>query len=56
MSEPDRRAYEFGPLRRERAVDERSAWLVWLAVEPRLDAVRVDPRFAHVVARVWPSA
>ena len=33
-------------------VDERGFWLVMLAVEPMLDALRADPRFDALVARV----
>jgi tetratricopeptide (TPR) repeat protein len=36
----------------DRAVAERSSWLVYLAVNPRLDALRDDPRFQDVLARV----
>jgi tetratricopeptide (TPR) repeat protein len=34
------------------AVRERSHWLVWLARDPRWDAVRADPRFVELVRRV----
>jgi tetratricopeptide (TPR) repeat protein len=34
------------------AVDERSSWMTYLAVNPRLDALRGDPRFAAVLKRV----
>jgi serine/threonine-protein kinase len=36
----------------ERAADEHDHWLVWLRVDPMLEAVRADPRFAALVARV----
>ena len=36
----------------ERAVEERDAWLVWLNVDPVLDALRPDPRFADLVERI----
>ena len=36
----------------ERAVQERSSWLVWIGVEPRYDSIRSDPRFASLVARL----
>jgi len=34
------------------AVDERSVWIEWLKVDPDLDPLRGDPRFAKIVARV----
>jgi eukaryotic-like serine/threonine-protein kinase len=36
----------------ERAVEERTHWLVWLNRDPRWEALRGDPRFAKVVRRV----
>ncbi len=36
----------------DRAVDERSVWIEWIKVDPDLDSVRGDPRFAKVVARM----
>jgi hypothetical protein len=36
----------------ERAVEERDHWLLYLAVEPRFDSLRSEPRFAAVVSRV----
>ena len=36
----------------ERAVDERSGWLVFLRVEPRFDPLRAQPRFSEVLRRV----
>ena len=33
-------------------VDERGFWVVMLAVEPMFDALRADPRFGQLVARV----
>lgn len=36
----------------ERALAERSEWLVWLGVEPRLDALRRDPRFPPLAERI----
>jgi eukaryotic-like serine/threonine-protein kinase len=35
-----------------RAVDERSSWMTYLAVNPRLDDLRGDPRFRDVLKRV----
>jgi serine/threonine protein kinase/tetratricopeptide (TPR) repeat protein len=35
-----------------RAFEERSSWLVSLNVEPLLDSIRDDPRFADLVSRV----
>ena len=36
----------------ERAFDERSSWLASLNIEPLLDPIRGDPRFAPLVRRV----
>ena len=36
----------------EKAYQERSEGLSWLAVEPRLDSVRADPRMADLIKRV----
>ena len=36
----------------ERAVQERTHWLVWLALDPRWDPLRSDPRFREIVRRV----
>jgi tetratricopeptide (TPR) repeat protein len=36
----------------EKAYQERSGWLPYLKVEPRLDALRVDRRFADLLRRV----
>ncbi len=40
----------------EKAYAERSFFLTWLKVEPELDSLRSDPRFADLVRRVglWP--
>jgi hypothetical protein len=34
------------------AYEERSSWMTYLNVEPRLDPLRADPRFADLVRRV----
>jgi tetratricopeptide (TPR) repeat protein len=36
----------------QEAARERNSWLIWLAVDPRLDALRTDPRFDELVRRV----
>ena len=36
----------------EKAVAERSHWLVWLRLDPRWDAIREDPRFQQLLSRV----
>ena len=45
LGQPDR-AFEW----LERGVDQRSDRLLWLAVDPRADPLRGDPRFAALVA------
>ena len=37
-----------------RAVDERDPEILWMAVDPRLDALRQDPRFEALLVRVRP--
>jgi TolB-like protein/tetratricopeptide (TPR) repeat protein len=37
----------------EQAVDERSVDVLWLAVDPRVDSLRGEPRFERVLARLW---
>jgi hypothetical protein len=36
----------------QRAFEDRSHWLVWLALDPRFASIRGDPRFQGLVARV----
>ena len=36
----------------ENAYEERSGWLVWLNVDPKLDSLRSDARFVELVKRV----
>jgi len=36
----------------ERGFQDRSVWLSWLDVDPRLDALRTDVRFENLLARV----
>jgi TolB-like protein len=36
----------------EKAYEERSAWLAYIRVEPRLDNLRADPRFSALLQRV----
>lgn len=38
--------------RLEEAVDQRGGWIAWVAVEPALDPLRADPRFAPLVRSV----
>ncbi len=38
------------------ALNERSSWMAYLAVEPRLDALRADARFAQLLRRVGLAA
>ena len=35
-----------------KACDERSIWLIWLKVDPAVDSLRSDPRFAELMKRV----
>jgi eukaryotic-like serine/threonine-protein kinase len=36
----------------EKAFEERSGWLTWTAIEPKLDPLRSDPRFADLLRRM----
>jgi len=36
----------------QRAYDEHASWISYLNVEPRLDALRAEPRFRELVRRV----
>jgi TolB-like protein/class 3 adenylate cyclase/Tfp pilus assembly protein PilF len=36
----------------EKAGDERSSWIVWIAVEPRFDGLRSQPRFVSLLRRM----
>ena len=38
----------------EKAIEQRSVDVIWIRVDPRLDPVRSDPRFAEVLARLVP--
>ncbi|MEY2528447.1 MAG: hypothetical protein QOJ05_537 [Verrucomicrobiota bacterium] len=37
-----------------KAIDRRSVDVIWIRVDPRLDPIRSDPRFAQVLARLVP--
>jgi tetratricopeptide (TPR) repeat protein len=36
----------------EKAYEDRSEWLAWIAIEPKLDPIRGDPRFAELLRRM----
>ncbi len=38
----------------EKAIEQRSVDVIWIRVDPRLDPVRSEPRFAAVLARLAP--
>jgi hypothetical protein len=37
------------------ALEERSAWLAYVRVDPRLDYLRPDPRFQDLLERMKPA-
>jgi hypothetical protein len=36
----------------DRAYDDRRGWLAYLKIEPMLDGIRTDPRFARLLERM----
>jgi eukaryotic-like serine/threonine-protein kinase len=36
----------------DKAVEERSPWLIHLTVDPRFDPIRLDPRFKNLIQRI----
>jgi tetratricopeptide (TPR) repeat protein len=47
LGEPER-AFEW----LDKAYDERAEWMIYLAVDPRLDCLRHDPRFTDLLRRI----
>jgi hypothetical protein len=40
----------------EKAYQDRSWWLVWIKMDPKVDSLRSDPRFADLMRRIgFPS-
>ena len=39
-----------------KAFEERSHWLIWIRLDPRFKAIRSDPRFQELVAKVYPAS
>lgn len=39
----------------QKAVEERSGWLAYVAVEPRLDELRTEPEFAELIKKIGQS-
>jgi eukaryotic-like serine/threonine-protein kinase len=35
----------------EKAVDQRNVWMIWFGTEPKLDALRRDPRYLRILER-----
>lgn len=35
----------------ERAIEERNEWMAWFGVDPKLDAIRSDPRYQSLLGR-----
>jgi len=35
----------------DRAVEERNEWLLWFGTEPKLDAIRSDPRYTEILRK-----
>ena len=39
-----------------KAYEDRSDWLIYLRVEPRLDSLRSDPRFEKLANLILPAS